>query len=457
MKHEDKFALVDKIKQLSSAINCLSLDPESINNSIIKSKIDDLLEQITSNVYEIEEVVQANKENIKIKSTDNTNKDDLLKEENNDNNNTSEKDIISTVKRVKHFVDGSTTIILKIISFGNKYAVTSHEGGEVNLWDIESYLHIDKNSTCHKSSIYSIVSINDKALKFATCCFGKESKLSLWSINNKKKLCLENFFKLNYRVRLIKHLNINELANYDNKDSESVKDYLLLSRMDNLLEIWQLNVDFNFTNANLLFTIETNYVLTQINFIIKKSSTNENKENFECYVVSGSKDGELSHLYFNDKQNILDNYLNYKSTTPDSNAKKDTFIFNYDSLINEQIEAIQPLEQGTDMFLVGSLENTLSLFKLHEKNKIKTIYTFPNVVTTIWYSMKDNSIAVGSDYIYLFNIQKKEDNLDFVLTEKIHSGFIVDDFVVKYENNLKESSFIWILMESRLLRIISPN
>lgn len=555
MEPQKKFELIDRFTELESAIKCLSLDTESINNEIIKSKISVLLDSIRGNIYQIEEKPSSNsssnqpgKNNISLNNNNTTNStvnSNSVKKVNTSTNNTSsnkqqkpDHTQPSNNNWKKVFADGATNFATRIISFGNKFAVTSHEKGEINLWDIEFYTHLDKETTCHNSTIFSLVVLHEGAKKFASCCFSKQSKLTLWSISKRNELSMENTFEIDNKVRNMTYLKTQTLA------------YLLLARMDNKIDVFDVKCDYIYSYVEIKLTLELTFVFTSISFIYckhassesdskklledkdkdkdkdtkekqhteiteKKDKTgmseeefnkmfggfgeenvesntsnieknnNKDKENkqdnsnskvdnsdntpeneeFEVFILGGGKNGQLVHLSFSSKESLFEKYV----------IETNKNIFNYCSGENDQIEVIHPLNHQSKVFLTGSLKFVMKLYKANEATPVKTIHIFPNIVSSMKFIPEENILVVGSSEINVFKVSSSSNNnntdeivekidelkspsdLKFELIEKIDSGYVVDDFVIQYqENNLSRSSFIWINMDSRLLRIITP-
>lgn len=453
MNPEKKFELLDKLNELTSAINCLSLDPESMTNSNVKSKIEALVSDIKSGIFETKEESLNNQNSQTNQLNQSTNQNKITKKE---------KETKSNANRKKIFADGATGFAMRITTFNNKYAITTHEKGEINLWDIEFYTHLDRNCTTLKGNVFSLVKLHEKAMKFATCDFVQDGSLVFWSITQKGTICVENIFHVNFKTRNMSFLKT---------DNQSL---LLLARTDNKIDIWNVKCDFNYSYAEYKMTVDLENpiaCLNYIHYIPVKSELNNNENKMikdedddldipvevynETYILGGGKNGELIHINYSSKEGLFDKHIQA--------SEGGTYIaFKYQSGEKDQIEVILPLSNEDRMFLTGSLGAVVQLFRIGQTTPVKKVYTFPDVVTSMWYKSEENNLAIGSTSVFLFDVIKKEkDNVkeadyDFSLNEVVDSGFVVDDFAVKYEENIKRSTFIWVNMDSRLLRIITP-
>lgn len=448
MNPEKKFEMIDKLTELSSAINCLSLDPESMTNSNVKAKIESLVSGLKMSLMEVKEESICSIKNSNPPET----KPKLKKDE---------KGLKTNANRKKVFADGANGFTIRIISFDNKYAITTHEKGEINLWDIEFFTHLDKNCTSMKGNAFSLVKLHEKAMKFATCDFVDESSLVFWSITKRGTICVENIFHLNFKTRGMSFLKT---------DNQS---FLLLARADNKIDIWDVKCDFIMSVTEHRLTIQYENPITCLNFIhyipVKTEVTQnkilceDNDMDFnpevynETYILGGGRNGELIHIGYSSKEGLFEKHCIEEEGGP-------SIVFKYNSGEKDQIEAILPLFSEDKTFITGSLGSIVQLYKVGEPNPLKKVYTFPDVVTSFWFNREIGALAVGSKSLFLFDVNKSSSNLsnekatdyDFSLNEIVDSGFVVDDFVVKFEENMKRSTFVWLNMDSRLLRIITP-
>ena len=398
---ETKFKILDKISELELAISSLSLD-DSLNNGVLQQKISILVNQIKEGVCNVED--QKNENEMKLKPMK---------------------------SREKVFLDGADQPGLRMISFfdkGMRYVVTGNMRGEINLYDLGS--HLAKNTTCYSTNIFQIAKLDDMSRKFVTCSFADNSKLVIWSISMKSKLEVENKYVLDYKVRNIKYLqgfNLLCLFKYDKP----------------AIDFYETKIDNNFSTVDLKLSFDTNFSYCNSNYFISNVSGN----NF-LYLVAGTKEGGLESFempLIGENENIIE--LKPKS-------------FTYNLLENKQVETVCQINEID--FAVGCMGNKIYHCRIALKSPLKVIVTVVDYVSKIILLGED--LIIGADTFYVVKVSKNKNTseLAFSLTEKINSGYQVDDFVVLFDidgrsegNDVNRASFFWINAGSKLLRVIA--
>jgi WD40 repeat protein len=293
--------------------------------------------------------------------------------------------------------------VFSILNHLNKYIISGHKDGSINIYLLESLKHI-KTFKEHKNFVDDLKSYKDGL--FLSC--SKDHTIKLWDINLETSLKTFTNDSWNYCLIYLNPYNNNKIVTGDyNKN----------------IKIWDVEKGIK------LLTINSNH-----------------------------KSGVGRLLYLKNTNNNINNNLILSASNPDIKLwelKKDNCVciksFNEHT---DWVNALVQIDENT--FASGSLDRLIKVWSLTEEKSIKTICVHKSYVTSLIYLKR----FFNNEEILLTGSLGKSSKIVDLKTGKVISSLERDEGIFKMELFISEENTPVVISSywgSRLIKIWGKN